>query len=149
MHLSHQVVGLVGFLSGLIHPAQAQVDCRNSEPCSGNGPAASRNDMFKAVQHACPDGLYKNHGQYFVPAKGRRAFVEWSGGVTEQMCWEAFVQIIYQCAFGEPRDNTHFGHYKWNSVDYWAQGCAGDNANGGAGGFRLETTDSPPSFPSI
>ena len=70
--------------------------------CYGNNPKASIDASWSAREAYCGSGLWKNQEIYTLD--GVQIHVTAPGSNTQQICWDAFENIIDQC-----RKNGKFG----------------------------------------
>jgi hypothetical protein len=93
--------------------------------CSGYGlcpvRAASRNSLYAARQHVCGDtDKWKNDGNYHTSDGG---YLSWPGGNSQQICWDAFENILNQCRPEGAGLGNHSGSWNWNGRLYFVHGC--------------------------
>jgi hypothetical protein len=93
--------------------------------CSGYGlcpvRAASRNSLYAARQHVCGDtDKWKNDGNYHTSDGG---YLSWPGGNAQQICWDAFENILNQCRPEGAGLGNHSGSWNWNGRLYFVHGC--------------------------
>ncbi|KAF9690692.1 hypothetical protein EKO04_011555 [Ascochyta lentis] len=103
MHFKLAIIGAIP--SGMNVLA---AECRGWSTC--NSGVSSRNQLYQARQHVCGDtDLYKNDGEWHASGGGG---VKWPGGNSQQICWDAFENILNQCRPEGTGTKNHSG--SWN-----------------------------------
>ncbi|RDW74110.1 hypothetical protein BP5796_07552 [Coleophoma crateriformis] len=106
-------------LSALM-PAILAAECGSTGLC-GLVKAATRNQLYAARQHVCGDtDLWKKDGCY--TANG--GLLRWPGGNSQQICWDAFENILNQCHPEGAGLHYHSGTWNWNGRLYFVHGCS-------------------------
>jgi hypothetical protein len=122
MHYPWQAISLLLLLNGLVRSAQA-AECTHSESCVYPwGQGATRVEMYNARSAVCGSNLYQQAGQYWVP-NNKYGVLTWSGGGSQQVCWDAFQNIIDQCQLGVATTHAHIGVYNYAGIRYQAIDC--------------------------
>jgi hypothetical protein len=95
-------------------------ECGSYGLCGANS-ASSRNQLYAARQHVCGDTTkYQTDGSYKAAGGGR---LSWPGGNSQQICWDAFENILNQCRPEGPALGYHSGTWNWNGRLYFVHGC--------------------------
>jgi hypothetical protein len=116
MH-AKSIITLAAMLSGA---SVLAADCGAYGLC-GAVPASSRSQLYAARQHVCGDtNSYQNSGSYKAAGGGA---LSWPGGNSQQVCWDAFDNILNQCHPEGAGLGYHSGSYEWNGGHYNVKGC--------------------------
>ncbi|KAF2475829.1 uncharacterized protein BDR25DRAFT_350112 [Lindgomyces ingoldianus] len=106
-------------------PTILAAECYRAPSCSGRL-AVSRNDLYVMRQHICGDTtLYKTAGSY--TAHGACMYwPTWGQSNAQQVCWDAFENIINQCHPENTQINFKYdGYWELDAKRYTVQGCCG------------------------
>jgi hypothetical protein len=124
MHYPQLAAASLLSLGSFIHSAHAAT-CSDNAPCIltiGLG-GANRDQMNAARAAVCGSDLFKTSGVFDI--EGTSAGLEWTGGGTQQTCFDAFQNNIDQCSLGKSGLHTHLGRFDFGSQTYFARDCRG------------------------
>ncbi|KAH7130731.1 hypothetical protein B0J11DRAFT_603107 [Dendryphion nanum] len=97
--------------------------------CGGYGlcgvvPSASRNQLYAIRQHVCGDtDKWRGAGSHYANG-GCLRWPNWGESNAQQVCWDAFENILNQCRPEGSGLGYHYGSWTLNGKQYSVSGCS-------------------------
>ena len=85
-----------------------------------NAQSSSKSALYALRQKICGDtDMWKSAGKYFLPGYGCMKWPKWEGSNAQQVCWDAFQNILQQCIHDDdPGERYNGGSWELNGKQY-------------------------------